>query len=48
MSLIKGDFSHVDLIVDIKRYIGETGVRRKYDIDKENYTMIFKLNKQDI
>lgn len=45
MSLIKGNFSHVDLIVDGKRYtsLGETGVG-KYDIDKENYTMIFKLN----
>ena len=45
MSLIKGNFSHVDLIVDGKRYtsLGETGVGR-YDIDKENYTMIFKLN----
>lgn len=45
MSLIKGNFSHVDLIVDGKRYtsLGESGVG-KYDIDKENYTMIFKLN----
>lgn len=45
MSIIKGNFSHVDLIVDGKRYtsLGETGVG-KYDIDKENYTMIFKLN----
>ena len=45
MSLIKGNFSHVDLIVDGKRYtsLGETGVG-KYDIDKENYSMVFKLN----
>ena len=45
MSIIKGNFSHVDLIVDGKRYtsLGETGVG-KYDIDKENYSMIFKLN----
>lgn len=45
MSLIKGNFSHVDLIIDGKRYtsLGETGVGR-YDIDKENYSMVFKLN----
>ena len=45
MSIIKGNFSHVDLIIDGKRYtsLGETGVG-KYDIDKENYSMIFKLN----
>lgn len=45
MSIIKGNFSHVDLIIDGKRYtsLGESGVG-KYDIDKENYTMIFKLN----
>lgn len=45
MSIIKGNFSHVDLIIDGKRYtsLGESGVG-KYDIDKENYSMIFKLN----
>lgn len=47
MSIIKGNFSHVDLIIDGKRYtaIGSKGVG-KYDIDKDNYTMIFKLNDQ--
>ena len=45
MSIIKGNFSHVDLIIDGKRYtsLGDSGVG-KYDIDKENYSMIFKLN----
>lgn len=47
MSLIKGNFSHVDLIIDGKRYtsLGDTGVG-KYDIDKENYSMVFKLNNE--
>lgn len=49
MSIIKSDFSHVDLILNGKRYtsLGKIGVG-KYDIDKNNYSMVFKLNKDVI